>query len=278
VTIVDSQVHIWRTDAAIPPRTPVGRSGAHRAEPLEKDELLAEMERAGVDKIVLIPREGHSNDLSLEAARAHPDRFAVMGRLPAEGADADLVKGWREQPGMLGIRLTFHQPWQRSWPTDGDMEWFWPAAEAAHVPVMVFAPGHLPVLGDIAARHPGLRLTIDHMGLGLDVVDDAIGPALENLWPLARHPNIAVKASALPAYVTEDYPYPSLRPHVRRAIDEFGPQRVFWGTDFTRLPCTYRHAVTHFTEELGLSADEQRLVMGDALLAWLGWDSADAAR
>ena len=47
-----------------------------------KDFLLAEMSKAGVDRIIIVPPswEGDRNDLALAAAQAHPERFAVMGR------------------------------------------------------------------------------------------------------------------------------------------------------------------------------------------------------
>jgi hypothetical protein len=33
-----------------------------------------------------------------------------MGRVPLKaGAGQDVLKGWRDQPGMLGVRLTFHR-------------------------------------------------------------------------------------------------------------------------------------------------------------------------
>jgi len=32
--------------------------------------------------------------------------------------------------------------------------------------------------------------------------------------------------------------------------ETFAPQRLSWGTDLTRLPCSYRQAVTLFAEEL----------------------------
>jgi hypothetical protein len=47
---------------------------------------------------------------------------------------------------------------------------------------------------------------------------------------LARLPNVAVKASALPAYSSHDYPYYNLHPYLRRVFDAFGPRRMFWGT------------------------------------------------
>ena len=59
---------------------------------------------------------------------------------------------------------------------------------------------------------------------------------------------------------------------LRRVFDAFGPQRVFWGTDITKMPCTWRQCVTLFSEELPwLSEADKRLVMGTALCDWLGF-------
>ncbi len=69
------------------------------------------MKEAGVDRAVIVPPswEGERNDLALEAARLHPDRFAVMGRLALEKPESRaLVDGWKRQPGMLGMRFTFY--------------------------------------------------------------------------------------------------------------------------------------------------------------------------
>jgi hypothetical protein len=54
-------------------------------------------------------------------------------------------------------------------------------------------------------------------------------------------------------------------------VEAFGPQRVFWGSDFSRLPCSYRQCVTHFTEELGLAEADKEWVMGRGLAEWLRW-------
>lgn len=232
------------------------------------------MDAAGVARVVIVPPswEGDRNDLALEAARLHPDRFAVMGRLAVERPESrGLVEGWRRQPGMLGLRFTFSTPLQRPWLTDGTADWLWPAAERAGLPVMLSLPGSLPHVDAIAERHPGLKLVIDHLALSRKKDDDAFED-LPNLLTLARRRNVAVKASALPRYSTEPYPYRGLHPHIRRVFDAFGPRRMFWGTDLTSLPCSYRQAVTFFTEELPwLSALDQEWVMGRAVCAWLGW-------
>ena len=88
----------------------------------------------------------------------------------------------------------------------------------------------------------------------------------------AKHPNVAVKAPGAPSYSSEPYPHRNIRPHLRRLHEAFGPARLFWGTDITRLPCTWRQCVTLFTEELPwLTARDRELIMGRALCAGLGW-------
>jgi L-fuconolactonase len=270
--ICDAQVHIWA--ASTPERPWPVRHAPHR-EPLAKEELLGEMEKAGIDRVVIVPPswEGDRNDLALEAARLYPDRFAVMGRLPLERPESRaLVDHWKRQPGMLGARFTFHTTEQRAWLTDGTADWLWPTAERAQVPLMIHVPESLDKVAPIAARHPGLRLVIDHLARFSDQRDAAAFADFPLLLALAKHPNVAVKASALPCYSTEPYPYRGLHKYVRQAFDAFGPARVFWGTDLSRLPCSYRQAVTMFTEELPwLAATDREQVMGQAIGAWLGW-------
>ena len=106
--------------------------------------------------------------------------------------------------------------------------------------------------------------------------DDAAFADFDKLLALARHPRVALKASCLPFYSTQSYPYRGLHPYLRQAFDAFGPQRFFWGTDLSRLPCSYRQGVTLFTEELTwLKGDDLAWVMGRALCEWVDWDHRD---
>ena len=272
--IADSQVHLWGADTAERPWPK--RQAPHRPVPLGKDELLAAMDAAGVNRVVIVPPgwEGERNDLALEAARLHPDRFAIMGRLDPErtGAVEQLAK-WREQPGMLGIRLTFHTEWQLPLLTNGKLDGFWPAAEKAGIPLMVLVPHRLlHVLEPIVARHPGLRFTMDHLSIPTKTRGTEAFAGLDHLLAMNKYPNLAVKASGLPSYSTEAYPWRDLHPHLRRVYDAFGPQRIFWGTDYSRLPCPYRQAITLVTEELSwLTEQDKEWIMGRGLCEWLGW-------
>jgi predicted TIM-barrel fold metal-dependent hydrolase len=176
---------------------------------------------------------------------------------------------------MLGFRFTFNQPHQQSWWTDGSLDWFWAACERERLPIGLLAGGRMTALGRIAERHPGLKLHIDHMGRSGGAggaKDDAAFADLAEMLALARYPNVALKLSGGPSYSSEPYPYRNVHKYIRQMFDAFGPQRCFWGTDITRMPCSYRQCVTMFTEELPwLQGRDKELVMGQAICDWLGW-------
>jgi predicted TIM-barrel fold metal-dependent hydrolase len=125
-------------------------------------------------------------------------------------------------------------------------------------------------------------LHIDHYGRaggGSGVTDDAAFADLGDMLALAKLPNVAVKTSGAPSYSSQPYPYRNVQEYTRRIIDAFGPRRCFWGTDITRMPCSYRQCVTMFTEEMPwLQGRDLELVMGRAVCEWLGWNPPGLAK
>jgi L-fuconolactonase len=273
--IVDAQVHIWGADTPDRPWPPGRAQEAQKPYPVTKETLLFEMDLARVGRMVLVPPswEGDRNDLALEAARLYPDRFAVMGRLALQKPESRArVVDWKKQPGMLGMRLTFHNEHYRPFLTDGTADWLWPAAERAAIPLMVLMPGSLEALDRIATAHPGLKLVIDHVGLDVRGKGPKVFEDLPAVCALAKHDNVAVKASGMPSLSTERYPFRDLHPHIRTLVDAFGPRRTFWGTDLTRMPCTYYECIALFTEHLPwLHGEDLDWVMGRGVCEWLGW-------
>lgn len=272
--IADAQIHIWAPNT---PERPWAPGNVHREAPLEAPEVLREMDAAGVHRAVLVPPsiDADRNDLALAAAQRLPDRFAVMGRLNPDlpGARA-MVAGWgRTQPGMLGLRYSFNRPHLIAALAEGALDWLWDEAEKANLPVMVLiASSMAPHIDRIAMRHPGLRIVLDHLALTQGQFDDEAFCGYDPVLALARRPNVAIKASALPCYTKDSYPYRRLHPHLKRVYDAFGPRRIFWGTDLSRLPCTYRQAITMFTEEIPwLTEEDKTWIMGRGLCEWLGW-------
>ena len=273
--IVDSQVHLWGADTPARPWPPGRAADAQKPYPIPKEALLFQMDLAGVRRMVLVPPswEGDRNDLALEAAGSYPDRFAVMGRLTlGDPKSRDLVADWKKQPGMLGMRFTFHSEHYRHLLTDGSADWLWPAAERHGIPLMVLVPGALDLLDRIAGRHPGLKLVIGHVGLDIRAKAPKVWEDLPRVCALAKHPNVAVKASGMPSLSNESYPFRDLHPHIRTLVEAFGPRRTFWGTDLTRMPCSYRECIDLFTKELPwLKGQDLEWVMGRGVCEWLGW-------
>ena len=82
----------------------------------------------------------------------------------------------------------------------------------------------------------------------------------------------ASKATGAPSYSSDPYPYANIHDYIHQIFDAFGPNRTFWGTDITRMPCPWRQCISLFTEELPwLSESDKELVMGRAVCEWLDW-------
>ncbi len=270
--IVDAQVHLWASGAP---------SGHHRQVPaFTASELLTGMAAAGVDAAVIHPPswDPGGNEVAVAAVRAHPGRFAILGQFPPDAPESRAaIEHWQDRPGMRGLRWALTLPHQRAWVEDGTMDWVWPAAERLGLPVATLAWRFLPAFAAIAERHPRLRLIIDHVGWVRPAQDAAALETMPALLEIARRcPNVAVKATGAPAYSTEAYPFRNLHDPLHRLFDAFGPDRFFWGTDITRMPCSYRQCVRLFTEELPwLAGPELAKVMGQGVCDWIGWTAGD---
>lgn len=272
--IVDAQVHFWKADS--PDRPWLQGRVAQLPEPFTVEKLLPMMDEAGVARAVVVPPswEGDRNDCALDAARRFPDRFAVMGRIAlADPNSAALIPDWKKQPGMLGIRLTFHGT-QVDWLSNGTADWLWPLAEKYRIPIMYFR-GPAPRFARIAERHPQLPLIIDHFGISPeDMKEGKMTEAISATVSLAKYENVSVKVSSSPHYSSEPYPFRDMSVHIRRVFDAYGPRRCYWGTDLTNSfdKATYRQRIAQFTETLDfLSAEDKKWIMGDAIRARLGW-------
>src|SRR3989454_10096496 len=188
--IVDAQIHLW--GSGLPSNM------AHRqVTSFTTEEAVGLMDEGGVDAAVIHPPgwDPNSTEMAFKAVRDFPGRFAILGAFPLSPPDKRaLVETWRSQPGMLGLRYGFLQEPMRGWLADGTLDWLWAAAERAGVPIAMLATDSLPHIGRIAEHHPGLRLTIDHLGGrggNTPLKDDAAMEHMPALIKLARHSGAA---------------------------------------------------------------------------------------
>jgi len=275
-TIVDSQIHLWKAESDDWKWVPGAKP--QMPEPFTIEKAVPLMDEAGVERAVIVPPSwiGDRNDYAFEAVQRYPKRFAVMGRVPLQDPKAAaLLPKWKEQPGMLGVRVTFNSPTTLGWLKDGTADWFWPAVEKAGLPVMFLASMQGPAFARIAERHPQLSLIVDHMGV-LSAVAHAgrTGEAIEHTLSLAKFPNVSVKLSSAPLMSRQSYPFADMTPHIQALFDAYGPRRCYWGTDITNSfdKATWRQRVTHFTETLTFMSEEDKdWVMGRGIIERLKW-------
>lgn len=265
--ITDAQIHLWTNDQA-PPH--------HWRAPNPIDKALADMKEAGVDAVINHPAtwDPGSNDYGVEASMRHPDKFATLGWFPLdETANESRVEEWLAKPGMLGLRFILALPENSERFETDALDWLWSAANERSVPVGVFVlPGQLSRLGEIATRFPNVRFLIDHLSVFPHVSLPEAAAHFDALTDLARFSNIGVKATAVPSMSNKSFPFGDTHALLRRIFDAYGAERMFWGSDITRLRCSWRECVQQFTDELSwLKGRDLELVMGQAVRNWIGW-------
>src|SRR5207244_9441619 len=129
--IVDSQTHIWSGGKPTP---------SQRQEPFLAQDLLQEMSAAGVERAIIITPSWNpsGNEYPLEAAKAHPDRFRVMGLFNvAAPPDAAALGAWNKREGMAGVRFFLGSAQARAWMTDDAADAVWPVLERGNSPTMI---------------------------------------------------------------------------------------------------------------------------------------------
>src|SRR4051794_39063228 len=101
--LIDAQIHIW--EASRPERPwPADRQGyLHGPPTVTAEEIISEMDKAGVARAILIPPsfEGDYNDLVMNAVNRYPDRFRALCRLWLAAPDA------RDQLARCGAAWQF---------------------------------------------------------------------------------------------------------------------------------------------------------------------------
>ena len=199
--IIDAHLH------AVSPRTsryPLrqvdlpGNSWVKTA-PASAEDLIAEMDAAGVAKGVLVQpvgAYGTDNSYVADAGAAHPDRLATVCVIDMTAADRlKQLRHWTQERGIGGVRLfsvpTPQVPWLDA-PATFEV---WEACQEWGVKVSVcLLPEELPRLGQVLARFPDTPVALDHCGFA-DFSDGLPWNAAQPLWELAEHQNLYLKVT-----------------------------------------------------------------------------------
>jgi L-fuconolactonase len=285
--ILDAQLHCWLTDRPSRPWIPGYREQVMKrsvnillqtAVPMSPETLLVEMAAAGVDGGVLTPQGvyGTDNDFELSAALDYPRKFVVVGRV--DPFDPDLRKRLARdvERGLLGVRLLRMDAANLG---RGEFDAALEACAQHGLAIALTLPHPIPPeISSAFQRYEETQFMIDHLGVGHAPPAYGLAPddpfeRLPAVLELARYPNVSVKLTGASALSKQAYPFRDVWPGVLRLVDAFGPERVLWGTDFTRtgsLASYYEH--THYLREIdGLDSDALSLLYGQGLRRVLKW-------
>lgn len=90
---------------------------------------------------------------------------------------------------------------------------------------------HLPLLAELAQRHPALAIVIDH-GARPAIARGEFEPWARDIARVARDTLAFCKLSGLVTEARVEWGDDDLRPYVDHLLDCFGPARLMWGSDW----------------------------------------------
>jgi L-fuconolactonase len=226
--MVDAHHHFWNpVRTAQPWMTGRFEPLARRFEPPDLEHLLR---TAGVAETVLVQSAAHDEDTDymFELAEGVEWIGGIVAWLRLDDSEVahDRLRELRTRPKLRGIRHLIHLETDPHWILRREVEDGLSQLEEAALKLDLPAefPNQLGDVPELARRHPGLVLVIDHLA---KPPREAAGFELwrEQLAAAAELPNVFAKVSGLDTGV-------ELAAAVEAAVASFGPERLMFGSDW----------------------------------------------
>ncbi|MDE0311483.1 MAG: amidohydrolase family protein [Caldilineaceae bacterium] len=278
--IIDSHCHAWERWPYEPPVPDFHGKGRF-------EQLLNEMDLNGVDQAFLvcagIEHNPQNNEYIARMSKLYSGRIRQVADVDCSWSKTYHTPGAADRLRKAAERWSL-QAFTHYMKPDDDGSWlygeyglafFGTAVEMGLIASIACAPHHHAALHRVAERFPQLPIFIHHMG------HPGVGEKerLAQVLASARFENIGVKVSGF-YYSTKqgpwDFPYAdSIREIVRPLYDTFGPERLYWGSDYPVClrSMTYPQAIECFRSHCSFIGEaDQALIMGENLRRLLDSD------
>ena len=271
---IDSQVHAYERNR--PERPWIGF--LQGPDEVTGNDMVAAMDAVGVDGALLVsPYSMYRYDASyvLEVHAAHSGRFGLIKPFdPQSEAIAEEVAEWAGTPGVVGARIMLTS--QSFEEDDPGVNEILAAGARAGIPVNLACSGKLPLVRELARRHPDTQVVVDHVGLRQPMEPPAPPEPfadLANVVSLAACENVAIKISGACTLSHQPFSYADIWEPLGKVFDAFGFDRCMWGTDWTRAVklLSYEQGVEAFRVTDQLSDPERSALMGGTLMKIYNW-------
>ena len=234
---VDSHQHFWNLDEVaypwlVPAYGPIYRN-------FDAAELAPQLAACGVDKTVIVQAmDSYADTDSMLTIAAAEDWVAgVVGWAPLhDPAEADRkLDEYARNPYFKGIRHLIHEEGNPDWVIQKQViEGLQLLADRGLTfDVVAVFPNHLKHVPALAEQVPELKLVIDHLAKPpLDEADRVVWR--EQMAAAAESPNVYAKLSGLNTVTPdfENWTYEDIKPHIDFAIEQFGFDRLMFGSDW----------------------------------------------
>lgn len=237
------------------------------------------MDAIGVDRALAV-----TDDAFIELADSlYPGRFpGVHTFFPIVDDFSAEVRRIAAHPAMVAGRAlvgNFINAQMRPEFDAGAFDSLFATAAEVGLPIFNSTHGGCARMAAIAERHPELTLIIDHIGVAqhpVSPIETMSWRTFPDLLELARYPNVAVKLCGAPLLSEHAYPFDDIWPRLEQLFAAFGPGRVMWGSDYTRLRTadlprgdrprkrglTYADSLHFLLRSDRLSLDDKAMVFG----------------
>ena len=268
--IIDSHLHVWSDD---PERYPWAGEGTSEAGTVEL--LLETMAKNGVHKACIVQpiHYRYDNRYVADCLAKYPTTFSAIAIMDRNAPDAvEQLERLVGEDGFEGLRMHLGRADDPAEWAAPDQDPIWRKAEELGACMLSLGSAEQqPAIAPIVARHPGVKVILDHLG-GAPVQEEPPFPLLRKVLDLARYPNVYVKFTPRVGTGTDIYPFPDQHAVYERIYDAFGPQRLLWGTDFPHIfrNIGYRAGLDLFRRNMAFLNEEDKewLFARTALSIW----------
>lgn len=271
MVIVDTHVHVFTDDRKNYPQisdTPRAGSIPSIKEigqtewPLTTAEiLLAEMDKAGVDKATLVQAYfvyEYDNRYCIDAARAHPQRFTAVAVLdPLDPKAPDELSRLVETEGVTGLRFMRGRLPESSL---GKAETYplWERLEKLKIPLAINDRIHeIAKVQKPLERYPGVKVAFEH-SWGHKVGAPPF-EMLQPLYDLAKNPNVYIK-TAINNIAAAREGGGTPRQLYEKLIEVYGAGRIMWSSNSPAHPKfgSIKERLDIAKQELAFLSEEDR--------------------
>ena len=208
--------------------------------PYAPSDLQPLIKAAGIEKTVLVQAAQSiaETEYLLGIADATPSVAAVVGWIDFENRD-DLrqLERLKNHPKFAGVRPMIQDIADDDWMLRADIQWAFSALVDLDLTFDALGfPRHLKNFLTVFERYPNLRAVVDHC-MKPQIAGKGTGDSGFDIWSsgmalIARETNAYCKLSGLVTETEGNWSADKLRPYVDHVLEEFGHDRVMWGSDW----------------------------------------------